>query len=265
MYGTHFRSYIYDENGTEVGAYKWKGGDSYYYKLNPEINKTYYICMVQTFNDCRTSVTFRMTYTNEAPNKQADAAKYTLGTLVNDSTYTRTDQDWFVFKTPSYPAQYKFLANGMGETFYCGIYDRNETEICCYLDRKVDRYITLQPDQTYYVCFWLSSYSTEYTFRIDATPIKKLDKTGISSVKARKKAFVARITASDYAQGYEVKYATKKNMKKAKTVKVKGTVAKIKKLKSKTTYYVQVRAYAKGANGRKIYSPWSKKTKVWIK
>ena len=49
-------------------------------------------------------------------------------------------------------------------------------------------------------------------------------------------------------------------MKNAKTVKAKGAAAKaktVKKLKKKTKYYVQARAY-KVVNGKTYYSSWSK-------
>ena len=67
--------------------------------------------------------------------------------------------------------------------------------------------------------------------------------------------------------GVEIKYSTKKSMAKAKTVKAKGAAAKaktVKKLKKKTKYYVQVRAY-KVVNGKTYYSEWSAKKAVKTK
>ena len=66
--------------------------------------------------------------------------------------------------------------------------------------------------------------------------------------------------------GYQIRYATKANMSDAKTVKA-GKKAKsktIKKLKKKTTYYVQMRTYTKTKNGT-FYSGWSKAKKVKTK
>lgn len=67
--------------------------------------------------------------------------------------------------------------------------------------------------------------------------------------------------------GYEIKYSTSSKMKSAKTVTVKSTTAtskKIKKLKSKKYYYVQLRTY-KTLDGTKYCSGWSKIKKVKIK
>lgn len=61
--------------------------------------------------------------------------------------------------------------------------------------------------------------------------------------------------------GYQIRCSTNANMKNAKTVTIKkNTVGskKIKGLKGKKTYYVQIRTY-KTVDGKKYYSSWSKK------
>ena len=72
--------------------------------------------------------------------------------------------------------------------------------------------------------------------------------------------------ADSKADGYQVRYATNKAMKHAKTVTVKKAStnkAALEKLKTGTTYYVQVRAYKKA--GKTLRGAWSKakKTTVW--
>ncbi len=67
--------------------------------------------------------------------------------------------------------------------------------------------------------------------------------------------------------GYEIQYSTdkkfRKNVKKV-TAKKTATSKKIKKLKSKKTYYIRIRTkYKKG--GRFVYSGWSKVKKVKVK
>ena len=58
------------------------------------------------------------------------------------------------------------------------------------------------------------------------------------------------------ANGYQVQYATNKRFKNAKTKKVAGTSATLKKLKKNKKYYVRARAYVK--KGKKIYpGSWS--------
>ncbi|MDO4854846.1 MAG: hypothetical protein Q4A43_05525 [Coriobacteriia bacterium] len=80
-------------------------------------------------------------------------------------------------------------------------------------------------------------------------------------VSKAKKSFKAKWAKSKTERsGVQLKYSTKKSMANAKTVKAKGASAKaktVKKLKKKTKYYVQVRAY-KVVNGKTYYSGWSK-------
>ena len=96
--------------------------------------------------------------------------------------------------------------------------------------------------------------------------------TSISKVKAGKKSFVASWKAQkSNTDGYEIRYSLKKNMFGAKTVKIsknKTTSTTVKKLKSKKTYYVQVRTYKKGKVNNKnkvFYSEWSKAKTVKAK
>ncbi|MBR3150070.1 MAG: fibronectin type III domain-containing protein [Eubacterium sp.] len=101
------------------------------------------------------------------------------------------------------------------------------------------------------------------------TAVAKLSEAGLSktSAKAGKNAFTATWKTVKGADGYEVQYSLKKNMKKAKKKTVKGakkTKLKVNKLKAKKTYYVRVRAY-KTVNGKKQYSKWSAVKKVKTK
>jgi hypothetical protein len=66
---------------------------------------------------------------------------------------------------------------------------------------------------------------------------------------------------------YQIRWSTNKSMKNAKTKtykKAKTTAKSIKNLKSKKTYYVQIRTYKK-VDGKKIYGQWSSKVKVKTK
>ena len=92
--------------------------------------------------------------------------------------------------------------------------------------------------------------------------VSKLGTPKLSRVKAGKKAFTAMWTKANGVAGYQVQYSLKKNFKGAKTKKLNKTKLSVKKLKSKKTYYVRVRAYKK-INGKMQYSKWStKKVKV---
>ncbi len=104
--------------------------------------------------------------------------------------------------------------------------------------------------------------ATGGTYTGTATANFVINPKGVAKFKVSKakKSFKAK-WAKDKVQrdGVELKYSTKKSMAKAKTVKAKGASAKaktVKKLKKKTKYYVQARAY-KVVNGKTYYSEWS--------
>lgn len=123
-------------------------------------------------------------------------------------------------------------------------------------------YITLKPKATFKKAGTGSDYqltlsgrdgSKTYTITIvfNAYPNVKLT--------AQSKAFTASWAKTNLATGYVVKYSARKDMKKAKTVTVKGQYAtskKISKLSSKKAYYVQVRSYHKVGKNY-FYSEWS--------
>ena len=103
--------------------------------------------------------------------------------------------------------------------------------------------------------FYSGTYTVSFKINPKATAIKKLTKPGKKQIKVTWQKRTVQVT------GYQIKYSTKKNMSKAKTVTVKSykTTAKtIKKLKAKQKYYVQIRTY-KTVNGVKYYSKWSAK------
>ena len=96
----------------------------------------------------------------------------------------------------------------------------------------------------------------------------KEQKVTITKAKSTKKK-TAKITWKQVegAEGYVIQYALKANFKGAKTATVKkGTTVSrtIKKLKSKKTYYVRVKAY-RTIDGEKIYTGTSAKKKVRVK
>jgi hypothetical protein len=92
--------------------------------------------------------------------------------------------------------------------------------------------------------------------------------TSIKSLTKAKKAFTVKWKKqATQTTGYQIRYATKKSMSKAKTVTVgKNSMIskKISKLKSKTTYYVQIRTYKK-IGKKTYYSSWSKAKTVKTK
>ena len=90
---------------------------------------------------------------------------------------------------------------------------------------------------------------------------KKLQVRWYAMSKSQKAKYKSAIT------GYQVRIAKNSKFTKAKYVKVKGYAkdsVTVKKLKRKTTYYVQYRAY-KTVGSKTYYSKWSGKKKVKTK
>lgn len=90
-------------------------------------------------------------------------------------------------------------------------------------------------------------------------------KTTLKKLKASKKAFTVLWTKKAYS-GYQIRYSLKSSMKSAtyKNVSASKTSLKVKKLKTRKKYYVQIRTY-KTVDGKKCYSTWSSAKKVKTK
>ena len=84
-----------------------------------------------------------------------------------------------------------------------------------------------------------------------------------AKLKAGKKKVTVKIKKASVS-GYQIKYASNKNLKKAKTRNTKKTIYTIKSLRSRKKCYVKVRAY-KIVKGKKIYGSYSKVLKVTVK
>lgn len=84
-----------------------------------------------------------------------------------------------------------------------------------------------------------------------------------AKLKAGKKKVTVKIKKASVS-GYQIKYASNKNFKKAKTRNTRKTIYTIKSLRSKKKCYVKVRAY-KVIKGKKIYGSYSKVLKVTVK
>ena len=100
------------------------------------------------------------------------------------------------------------------------------------------------------------------------TEVAKPKSVSPKTVKAAKKAVSVEWKKVSGVKGYQIQVATDKKFKKnKKTVtikKQKTTKTTVKKLKAKKKYYVRIRTY-KIANGKKVYSSWSKVKSVKTK
>lgn len=94
----------------------------------------------------------------------------------------------------------------------------------------------------------------------------KVGKAQISSLKnSTGQKAVVKYKKVAGADGYEILYSLKKNMKSAEKTTVKKTSATLKKLKKGKTYYVKMRAYRTDSAGKKVYGKYSAVKQVKIK
>ena len=112
--------------------------------------------------------------------------------------------------------------------------------------------------------------TTVVTTKTDSTLYASWSKVNVSkpSKPAAKngKAKQIRITLKQAknAEGYQIQYAKKKNMKSARIKNTKKLTATINKLSRGKVYYIRVRAYRTDSTGAKVYGPWSSKMKVRV-
>ncbi len=110
----------------------------------------------------------------------------------------------------------------------------------------------------------------KYTYSAWSTskPVTTLNKNcpdpaHVKSLKGGNKMFTAATYKSANASGYQIRYSTKSNLSKAKTVTLNGknkTTITVKGLKAGTKYYVQSRTFRK-VKGKTYYSYWSPSAK----
>ena len=104
---------------------------------------------------------------------------------------------------------------------------------------------------------YIGRATLSYTVRMPLVKVKKYTRG--------KKTIKLMLSKAAGVSGYQIRYSTNKNFRKrVKTVKLKGTVKKLKKLKSKKKYYIKVRAYVT-VDGRNYYGDWSRVYKIKTK
>ena len=95
----------------------------------------------------------------------------------------------------------------------------------------------------------------------ESTTQQKPDKVKISEITSENYgALTLKWSKSYNADGYSVQISESKDMKDPKKVNVKGalkTSETVSDLKQGKTYYVKIRAYINGSDGKKVYSSWS--------
>jgi hypothetical protein len=273
---------LYDPNGEKINSYYaiGNGQNSAVYYLNAG---EYYINGLgySSFgHDYGVNVPYTITvgYTSskesfaESDTKNDDSAsnanKIYLGKKYRGQYALNDSYDYYLFTVPmdgkvtlSYSsdkqyAAYKFL-NKSGKEIAQGWIEPGEGSITKTVELKAGTY--------YFVGDYgmLTGENTDiddwgfYNFTLNYKPTVAVKITKATRKGTNLSLSWKKVKGAEY---YEVSYSTDKNFKKSKTktIKVKSTSTKIKKLNKKNTYYVRVCACAK--NGKKVY--YSKYSKV---
>lgn len=133
---------------------------------------------------------------------------------------------------------------------------------------KLPEPTTKAPIQTTAITSTTKTTTTTAKQTTKAAAVKKPNAPKSLTLKKGKKQFKVSWKKVSGVTGYQIQYSTDKKFKKGnKTITVKGakkTSTTIKKLKSKKTYYVRIRAY-KTSKGNKVYSSWTAKKSVKVK
>ena len=85
-----------------------------------------------------------------------------------------------------------------------------------------------------------------------------------SAKNGKAKQIKLKLKRTKNAEGYQIQYAKKKNMKSARIKNTKKLTTTINKLSRGKVYYIRVRAYRTDSTGAKVYGPWSSKMKVRV-
>lgn len=258
--------YLYTKPGDSLDFYWWQDGSSDYGRnFYATKSETYYIRVENDYNNSRSfSVLAGQQFTGTV----------TKADFMGDNTYFYTPvlSGQYTFEvTSSDPEADPYLSIGiMKGTRFSSLkakdrqvtYTFGKESITANLQAGRCYVISVDDDDEYYY----SPYSP-YTLALTQTPSVSVDKVAIKKAVSTKtkKATVTWKKVSG-VNGYQVTYSLKKNFKKAKSVNVAATKAKVtlKKLKKGKTYYVKVRAF-KVVEGNKYYGAYSKKLKVKVK
>ncbi|MBQ6439749.1 MAG: fibronectin type III domain-containing protein [Mogibacterium sp.] len=124
------------------------------------------------------------------------------------------------------------------------------------LDRNTVLYTRF--NDSHCISAYIAGVATDSRKRVLFPSLGKISKK--TKLKAGSKKISVKWTKAKNAQGYEIQYATKKDMSDAKIKEIQGGSKQsynIKKLKKGKKYYVRIRSYTKVGEA-KYYSEWTK-------
>lgn len=257
--------YLYTKPGTELnlGWIQDVEEDDYEYSHNFYATKseTYYI---SAYNDSEANESFtvlagqQFTGTVTKEDSRGDGIYYYMPALSGQYTFEVTSSD-----SEADP----YLSIGMMKgTNWSALKAKDRQATSTF--GKMSVTANLQAGKCYAISVGDENESYyPYTLALTQKPSVSVNKVAVKkavSTKSRKATVTWK--KGKGVNGYQITYSLKKNFRKAKSVDVAGTKAKVilKRLKKGKTYYVKVRAF-KAVEGNKYYGAYSKKLKVKVK
>lgn len=192
----------------------------------------------------------------------------------NSRTYLRTYSEmtyWISTAAIMNHEAWTLMAGGEGVKYWPVKID----ELNKWLNNRAEWFDAAITDEGFVEGAWLTSDQTgsadtttnnstniakPVTSQVSDTSNKfKPAKPKLLKIKANKKSFAVSWAKVKKASGYQIRYYQEKGNESIIYKSTKNKKIKLKKLKRKTRYIVQVRAY-RVVSGNKYYSPWRTKT-----
>lgn len=217
---------------------------------------------------------------NEYVETEPNSTKETASPIVTDVPYNGWIGSGFAETNgldDGYDIYKVNLIKGQTYKLICNAEQSGKNTICLWSEKDkaiADHWANITETNAYVAKYtgvhYISVYNyggEQYKYTVEVRTLNKgLAAPKITSLIAGKKSFTVKWNKVK-CSGYQVEYATNKQMKKStkKTIsKAATTKLQVKKLKAKKKYYVRVRAY-KTEKGKKKYSSWSKVKSVTTK
>ena len=195
----------------------------------------------------------------ELKNAKVNTALNIKATSISTTAKTKRKQMIVTWKKSSGAANYLFAYRQAGKSKWTEKWTGGKTKLIMSKMKKNGLYefriLAVKKSGS----VWQKSKWSKVNYRFFANTKQK--------VKAGKKSVTVKVSKVKKASGYEVLYGTTNTLNKMKVKAFKGTrrtSLKVKKLKSKKTYYIMSRPYKK-YKGRKYIGILNKAVKVKVK
>lgn len=196
---------------------------------------------------------------NETVNLARENNPIPFATVIKGQMALNDTEDCFKLKVPK-AGKYSIKVTSKMDSTTLNVRNKNDEYVAQYFHKKGTKIYTvsLKKGNNYLLFERGGNDYGNYSFKVTPATVS------IKSLTKASKSFKA-VWKKGTGDGYQLQYSTDKNFKKnvkSKTVSsIKTTSKTIKSLKSKKTYYVRIRTYVNGSDG-KVWSDWSKAKSV---